>query len=997
MGEIHIPFDQGINQAIDPAVPQEGTLFRVVNGRIPREGGVAKRLGTDAVSTSLEPSGVTQAVGSGRPNGAARVQGRDILAVSERVYARDGETAPTWVEVGRSAQYLPRKVHFIGLDETSVLGYPPQVAAFGNYIAYAYEETETLPDASTVTYTVLEVFDASMVRRYTTKIPNRLRPRVFVAGTVFVLTYQTTTQFFSRTFDPATATLTAEPAAIALVGAADHYDAAPWTSTHFLQVSREATTVMRVRTINLAGTIVDTEDLVCVNSATQRVRVYGTSGEGIWVTWRDGAATVGRVAFVNATLTASAGPFDYGTSVSHFGFTRKNATEVWLAWQDLETGTSTTRAMYVDNTAGFSGFATIPSWNMTLASTPFSGDDNRFRCWIKTGAAPPSNSLYVLATLNRDGDPDFLNQWILDIELTSHYAASGTSPPSPVAQRGERWYFAAVDTIGNFASALQLYEFEDTTTRRGAARQIIEGAGAGFVVGGHLQEIPSDRINSSLDDDPRAPRGFSSNWVRTPTFDSGFPADIGGGALAAGTYAIAAVYEYIDVDGRRHQSAPLSTTVTVAANGQVRARVTSSERSERELSTDQVRGVVVIYMSAAPGGSTLYRVSTVARSAVDIDYAQIDIGVAPSTTAETIYTGGNVLQDFAPPSSRVGLLAHDALWLAGLWDPRMVERSKTIVPNVTARFTRADQFRAIAPFDAHAVAELDNQILVLGTAGLAVMGADGPNDQGNPALIAPSLLSSTGLASEAAALTVLRIPPGVLFHGKRGLYIVPRGGGEPEFLGSPIQTDAFTVLSVAESYEAADSNLPGSRLVGFLIQDAAGTKYIAQLDQDTLQWVSVDTCSSAIDLLGSWGNKVVQLPSNPSVALSIRSTGSARSADTQTIIETSWIRPFGLLGWGFVRRGQLLVTALSTGSQALLEVARDGGAYGPLTTLTPAATGLQALEFKFSGDQRCASVRFRVSDVAGAGEDPGGMIYHGISLDVDAEEGLARLSRSTRT
>jgi hypothetical protein len=343
-----------------------------------------------------------------------------------------------------------------------------------------------------------------------------------------------------------------------------------------------------------------------------------------------------------------------------------------------------------------------------------------------------------------------------------------------------------------------------------------------------------------------------------------------------------------------------------------------------------------------------------------------------------------------------------------MWDPRMIERSKTVVPGVPPRFTLANQFRAIAPFDVSALAELDGQILVLGVDGLAVMPADGPNDQGLPALSAPTILSSLGLL-EGGEMAVIRIPMGVIFPGKRGLYIAPRGGGDPEFIGSPVQEDLAVAYGACEFSEPASSNSPGSRLVAFAVESVSGVRRLGVLDQDTLQWVSVDALPSptpaapgAAEVIGSFADRPVFIQLD-STAAAILTQSTNRGADDNgsgawvVSVETAHVRPFGLLGWGYVRRVQLLVT-LPTYSPAdpptlTLYFGRDGAGLVAMSSQLPTQSGVVALEWQLPGDQPCNSFRFRV-DATAIGAGP---ILHGLSLDVDAAPGLSRLPVGQRT
>jgi hypothetical protein len=1001
-----IPFDGGIHQDIDPAVAKEGTLERVTDGRIPRQGGIVKRFPNETVPQTVEPTGVSQAFGSARPHAAAPVKGRDVVALAGRAYARDAETTPSWVEVARPANFIPRRAHFIALDESASVASSMHIAALGNSICGVYAETET-PPSGAVTNVVIILSDASMVRRATFKVASRDLPRVFAVGTKFVVTYKsldgTATNFYGRTLDPTTSVLGGETSIQAKVGANDAYDAAPFDATRFVFIARSAAALMRIRLVDLTFAAVANQTVACPNSQTKYVRVYGTPGEGVWGAWVDASVTTANLFVTNATVTAvTGGPTAaIGNVVLQLAFTRASATSVWLVYTDTFGNVPGMGAELYDTTAANLSSRPHP-WGTLPASSPFNGDPDGFSIWVSNQGMPVAG--YTSAGANRyicvRVDPAdyyiFGHHSILKVDLTAALTADyvNNGQPPAVAVRSERQYFPARERLGNFSQSLFVYEYEDTSTRRGAWRQIVECCQAGIIAGGHLQEIPSDRSNSGITAVTRPERGFDNGFLKAPDINLAAAA---GGTLPAGTYQVAVVFEYVDVDGRRHQSEPSAAVPIVAAlNDKITVTFVASSLSERELSTDQVRGVAVAYMTTA-GGSTFYRMTPVVRSANTLGFVvsptlSIVLPNPPVTSSEPMYTAGGALRNSPCPSHRFALFSHDALWVCGMWDPRMIERSKTIVPGTPPRFTLADQFRAIAPFDVSALAELDGQILVLGVDGLAVMNVGGPNDQGNPALEAPSFLSPLGLIP-GGETAVIRVPAGVIYPGRRGLYLAPRGGGDPEFLGSPIQSDLANVYGAAAHAEPNDGSSPASRLVAFLIEDASGQRFVAQLDEDSLQWVSVDTLGQATEIVGSWNGAAVYLPLNATTqAIQRRASMRATSSQSTVTAQTDHCRPFGLLGFGYARRVQLLATIPADNGTdpptITLYFGRDGAALTALTaTHSPNGSGVMILEWQLPGDQPCNSFRFRVE----ASAKGIGAKLHGLTVEVDGVPDLARV------
>jgi len=912
MAEFPIPFDGGIHQDLDPAVAPEGALARITNGRIPRQGGIVKRFGTTSVSQSVEPSGITQAFGSGRPHAVGFAQGREILAVSGRAYMRDDATSPKWVECGRPAGFLPRRSYFVALDESVTVTSAPQVATVGDTICVVYSEIETPALVGVATeYVVIQLFDKSMVRIFTKKLSVRSKPRVFVCGSTYVVTYADPdatvgAAIYGRTLVASTLTLSAESTIVLKLGTSDSYDAAPLDATHFVLLSRTGAALMRMRIVDLAFATGANQAVACANAQTTVSRIYGTPGEGVWAVWKDTASTALHIFACDAAMAGvTGGPVAFGgvNGVTSAGITRRSSTTVWVVWNDTETWDGFAETSFYcrgyDMAAALvtAGASVGTMFRMTAASTPHDGDTTGFRIWMST-LESNGTSRYYLMRINPDESAGTRNFEMLCPELTSALTSTFANPAPPVAVNGNRRFFACLEQLGNFVNSIQLYDYEDASTRRGAWRQALECCGSAVLAGGHLQGLPADRRNDWLFAATTQPRGFENGFIRSPNI-RGMSA-VAGGAMTIGTFQAYCVFEYVDLDGRRHQSEPsnLASATTAGANLKIALTVTTPALSERDNSTSQAAPVLALYMTRA-GGSTFYRVQAV-RVAPYAAHVLFAITSDPNSALEQIYTAGGELQNSPAPSSRFALFSHDALWLCGMWDPRMIERSKTVVPGTPPRFTLANQFRAIAPFDVSALAELDGQILVLGVDGLAVMSAEGPNNQGVPALVAPTFLSPLGLVP-GGEVAVIRIPAGVVYPGRRGLYLAPRGGGDPEFLGSPIQGDLKTVYSATEHYEVADDGVTGSRLVAFAITNQSGVNYVAELDQDSLQWVSADVLPNDVELLGNFGSAIVYVPLD-STTNPIRTPTAARDDATDAtslIVETDHCRPFGLLGWGY--------------------------------------------------------------------------------------------------
>src|SRR5262245_15725180 len=161
-------------------------------------------------------------------------------------------------------------------------------------------------------------------------------------------------------------------------------------------------------------------------------------------------------------------------------------------------------------------------------------------------------------------------------------------------------------------------------------------------------------------------------------------------------------------------------------------------------------------------------------------------------------------------------------------------------------------------------------------------------------------------------------------------------------------------------------------------------------------------------LLGSWPSptgsvaSLIYLPADATTETIFQQSLTDGDLDDPIVmfVETCWLRPFDLLGWGYARRCQILLTCLED-TTVRLDFARDGAAYTALTTTQVlSSNGLHAIEWQLPGDQPCVSFRIRVVDLGTDGKNPitpsRGVILHGATVGVEAVDGIARLKPETR-
>lgn len=999
---------QDIAREINPGI------HAVRNARKLAEGRWCKRLPYQSVTTACVS--FTGDLGSmtGAANCAGQYADRHVVCFGNRAYARTmeneaaGATGPTWKEIGRAARYLPRKRHWFNFRDTSAPS-PDEtsIATNGSSLLVAFTQG-TFTDFQVH----LQLTDLSGVRRWAVEVQSRTRPRVIVVGSVYVIAYQESPvgglNIYVRTFNPTTLTLGTETAIRTRVSIADTFDIAEWSSTQFLLVWRQALTNLRVQLLDTSWVASVTGNLTVIDADT-RPTIYGSFGEGVYVAYRQ---TLNAFAHRFSTSLTHTGGGAISTAASGDAYiTRRNSTSAWVTYNEVTAGPPRRYRLMLrtlDNAGVVSSAIADTPWHIQLASRPFSGTDNSLQVWLHTdnnlvsGIDNPltaqscwaNQRKYMLCTIVRHSVsskvtlhpelcPDDRSQFnIIDSlpAVASFTDLAGTT----------RYYFitltpvrtaTAAGTRNNEANAVVVYEYDSDTQR-----SVLPAAGAALVVGGHLQELTSTHlpVTNSITSDPR---GVENGFLRAPAIlDAAVSA---AGSLTNGTYQLCAVYEYIDVDGRRHRSAPsnvMSIVVSSTSTDRITLTVATYSNFEREFIHDAVQTALHIY--ATPAGQNTFRRVTPdlnvppAVEATGAYSSTFNLDADPNAGYEILYTDGGVLPNEPAPSARFGIRAGDRVVLGGLFDPRVIEVSKYERPNEPTQFTRNPAFRAILPADCTGLAYLDEQIVAFSERGIFLIPAGTlPNDQGFPAVPTPEPLpTDVGCVDWRSIVT---LPQGIIFQSHRGIYLLPRGFGQPQRISDPVQTDLGSNLVRATTTNFYGTG--GTEYYGRHVCFSYGFGYVLVLDAETLDWVGRDEHSSTATAIATWDGRPVLLTDTPTI-LWERTEPVSFDFESTFEIDTGDLHPFGLFGRGKVQRLQVRGSRVGAGSSVITVtasfdgIATDQVSKGVTTSGTTGDLSQFTLEFDFN--RAANSVRFDVTVLA---DDSWGAHLHGMSLLVEPE------------
>lgn len=905
-----------VRQDVPKAHVPPGSLWSATNVRR-TVGGWRKRFAYESAGTTVSSLTGQSALG-GPPHFVADFDGRHVYAGNMRISQRAGSSRP-WQDAGRVARFKPERSDDIasgnltGIDTASL----PSGATSRRYVGVAYA---TSGSSNKVYFEVRDITSgAPGVVVFRTSVNNAVHPRIVGVGNNFIIGHinTSTSEVNISYIDTTTLTQGATTAMTILPTASDRYDIAPHDGTsNFILACRSATTVFRVWTRTSTNGVVSQATFTCTNEVYDHVSVAGTSG-GIWVVYnRNAAGTTLRGAVLNAGLTATVTTETAITyvldQIQSLSVIIRSSSTAWLTvggssstcpkthWGSLDTALFWTRNDF---------------WSFFPTSRPVHVDSTNCHVWVSSRSNDSNVSFapHILVRLtNGTGITDRLRR----IELISDrkgFASTGCLSRVVTAfgdsQVAKQWialptynYFSAT----NPTESVTLHCYTDVTTATYPAYEL-EACAADRVLyasGGCVQEV-TDALpwGSSV-----LLEGAENSFAIPPYVAS--VTDVAGGSLTTGqTYQACVVWEYVDSQGRRTQSAPSNIVSQLLGGGDQTMRLTVdplglTDRFHRDgtgLSIDEGGGLLqaVVYVTG-PGGSIFYRNVTIPKATIMVQANSWTIDITAVDQSEEILYIQSVTSfgNYPAPACKRIWYGGGRVWVGGLFSSREIECSRILRPGEPACFTRAAQFRVQFPENVNDGHYMDGACVVLTDTGIWVVGGDGPqNDGSNPFLTPQRVVSDAG-----GSRFLVEVPAGLLFLSDRGVFLLPRGFGAPVFIGARMQQSlgSKTIVGAClNGFTAADQN--GERCVGIVTSDG----HVFVFDADTLDFISDDAVEgfNAGYGCGTWDGKfVISGDDGLQYVTHTQNTSTFLASNTECRLTTGWIAPFGALGRGHVRR-----------------------------------------------------------------------------------------------
>lgn len=1000
-----VPFQPGIREDVRQLAPV-GTLGRAENVRFGVDS-VYQRPGTSAVNPATAGS-VHEIYNNSQPIGLiARVGEANMLGVDGELFAQD-ELSGTFQFAGiySTCKPIQQRAPFpAGAGrEFGTTASGSAVNSDGYVLSFAV--------STTTVYWQLE--SPTGVRLYYGS-ETATKARVVAQGDTFILVVQNGT------------TLTAIPVTISsgvvstgtrtgvgiLTASTEYWDTAGYNASNWFIVYRSTAVLFTLRAYNLTTTSgPGTTTVTCAGVCPVSLWADASTGR-VWVGWYNdvtgavtGTADVKFQAFAwsGSAWSAYAGPtilFSglnvYGPPI--FGAGEAGTGPLWVVQQSAMGTSPYVRAVrwgWLDS-SGSPEATNYTAYHVTPISKP----DARGRVWCITGNES-TNWRFTRPVLLRFRHPTpntIAYQPTIELALddglapylTSHLPSRTYDYFHAIAQGSTAHWFLApyvlqqgpgsqeLVSVGlvKYAPA-ELQPHRDTdeyglwTTIAGQPVQAFGFAAGEYAAGATPTPTEHEALGA-------IEIGFAYRpAVLTATQQAG------GNLTAAGVYSWVFVYEWTDPLGQRHRSAPsvpYSLGALGGGNQQVSFVVTSLDWHQKILRDGYFDPALVCYRTVN-GGTTWFRetVPTVTGTlsargtngvVTYVSGSSTDQTDALISASEVLYTDGGVLANALAPACAFSCRTEERMVCGGQLDPRVITCSKIIVPGEPIQFADSDTFRVLLSEACTGLAYQDGVVYAFGRAAIYAITGDGPNDQGVGLFSPPRALSRDCGCIDYRS--VIETAVGIFFQSDRGLHLLPRGGGLPQFVGAGIENTTRAFPYVLGALRFADSD---TRTVRFLLSSSqylgsAGSQRVLVYDMELSAalgypvW-SADTYARKLQACGVWATPVLGLASLTTATICAyrESGGTADERDLtpvaySAIVETNVLRPWGVAGWGLLRDFALLQSETSGSPTVTARLYQDGD-FVQSWNWVPIADDEESYKVVTPQSTKCSAFRVRI-------------------------------------
>lgn len=503
--------------------------------------------------------------------------------------------------------------------------------------------------------------------------------------------------------------------------------------------------------------------------------------------------------------------------------------------------------------------------------------------------------------------------------------------------------------------------------------------------------------------------GVLTQWSGNNAVDNGIPAPVitsrvasnGSGSLTEGQYSYRAVVTWFDEIRGLHRSTVSFAEIATVDSGEdtVTVKVAVAKTPRRNPNVGSNPTVTLFRTEVGPGElfyQTEFSVVSVNEDSITLvdTTSDADLISAPRLYTEGEFGAVSGVLDIATPRPGAYIAAmRDRIVLGS--EGSLYQVSQTLLPEEPVAFAEPGVSGpvALSYFDSvegrlTSVATLDDTI-VLGTAdGIFLAGGEGPNLAGVGQFQSPARLpSDVGIHSH---VSVIETSEGLWFLGSDDkLYLLPRGGGVPQFAGEAVQ-GRFTDVVVGSARETEDA------IVAWAVGGDGSSLVVHDIDHG--YWFADDPPFVPIALTTHEGRMFAVAQDGVVWEYAAASYGDGASGATAVTLQatTGHVQVFGLTGQGRIASIEVLGEVV-TAATIQLEISYDDaitwtslGSYD-----IPDGAGETFQRQFYPANQRGGRFRLRFTMTSEVTADPGCRLT-GFTVYYRTANGPSRLPSASR-
>lgn len=1007
MGVIDIPFTQGQHEGIDAKLLPQGLFSSLVNTRYLKDGRLGARNGyrKDATTGAPTPGNVvlTQAIG---PQHLVTVE-QAGSTFTERRRSPSGYETISQLTVSNPLGTVAPQIASVTRYRTGAGAYAQGQFADSSDIAYIGGYLWVGVTVSGLDFKVFQVNPTTggiVAYFQNADVVDASNVKLVLLGTTLMVFYAkpSTQQIKLMTLNTSTASVITSAAVVVTPGSPNYpsFDASPGGSaTEAYLIFQNSAVALSFGTVNAAGAYSALSTVAIANNARASICPHGAApADQVAITLNEGLSTSTQTNYyaiyrrsTTSFLVAKTAQATGGGVVANIPTIGQVGASSWVTFVTWAGGTAPIVARAYDialpGTVTSAQGLQATSRPVSLSGAPVHLASDRYE--IGAMAADSGGygivrvdqidgSMRTLATCSQDeAVPQQINAFQDPRRNLVTLPASGIDPglsalATAMPQQALNW--AGWDVIrfeyGQRNRCSKGVNINNTTLLSGAV----------------IAAYDAQRI------------GYASFLTRPRLSASALSYSGAGTELAAGTYQYVFIHEGYDAHGNRFQSAPsLPISITLSVAGRI--TIAADALANGGLSAGFAGGLHIFRTEA--DGDIFY--STIAIASYGSGTLTDTLADSVLIANEVLYTQGqrgglSGVHEFDPiPAASFLWAGPERVIMGGLEIANMVQWTMVATTGEILPCANDPQWQAIVDGAVTAVAELDG-ISIIGTQdAIWTVSGDGPDDTGSGSFAAPVKLPSTiGIISQKSLQLA---GPGLFFQGAPDLmYLMPRGGGEPQWIGKPVRDTMAAFPYCADSAFDKDSG----RIYWAMTDTGATAGRLLVYDTRTSSWSVDNVQNRAIKTLAVYNGQLVVDGSIVEATASYQDDDGATQASVIPTLVTGDIRAFGLQGWGQYIRDTLFGELRDATTNWVLtqDVSYDSG-----KTWTDSSTWQRSDLAASVGDaisgaehmflvQRTDSVRLRWSWTTPTPTE--GMVFHSVSIEANQTGGLKRQPNARR-